>query len=63
MFGLGTGELVLIGAIIFLLFGAKKLPALGGALAKSIKNFQEGMKGGGAGGDSAISEDKDKKES
>ncbi len=45
MFGLGTGELIVIGATIFLLFGAKRLPELGGSLARGIKNFQEGMKG------------------
>jgi sec-independent protein translocase protein TatA len=44
MFGLGTGEFVIIGATIFLLFGAKRLPELGGAVAKSIRNFQSGLK-------------------
>ena len=45
MFGLGTGELLIIAAIVFLLFGAKRLPALGGSLAQSIKNFQSGITG------------------
>jgi len=44
MFGLGTGELLLVGGLAILLFGGKKLPQLGGALAKSIKNFKSGMK-------------------
>jgi len=44
MLGLGTGELVVLGVVVLLLFGAKKIPALGGALAKGIKNFQQGLK-------------------
>lgn len=40
----GFGELILIFAVVFLLFGAKKLPALGGAIGESIKNFKKGVK-------------------
>ena len=43
MFGLGLSEIILIIVVIVFLFGAKKLPALGSALAKGIKNFQKGM--------------------
>jgi len=43
MFGLGIGELCLIGGVAVLLFGGKKIPELGGALAKGIKNFQSGL--------------------
>ncbi len=46
MFGLGTGELLIIGVVFFVLFGAKKLPQLGGSMAKGIRNFQEGLKEG-----------------
>ncbi len=40
MFGLGTTELILILVIVMVLFGAKKLPALGEGLAKGIKSFR-----------------------
>jgi sec-independent protein translocase protein TatA len=39
----GPMELVIIGAIFVLLFGAKKLPELGGAIGKSIKSFKQGI--------------------
>ncbi|WP_081881030.1 twin-arginine translocase TatA/TatE family subunit [Ghiorsea bivora] len=45
MFGLGTTELILIVVIVLLLFGAKKLPALGEGLAKGIKNFRTNLSG------------------
>lgn len=44
MFGLGTQELVIILAIVFLIFGAKKLPEIGSGLGKAIKNFKGGVK-------------------
>jgi sec-independent protein translocase protein TatA len=40
MFGLGTTELILILVIVMVLFGAKKLPALGEGLAKGIRSFR-----------------------
>jgi sec-independent protein translocase protein TatA len=39
----GMWELIVIGGIIVLLFGAKKLPGLGGAIGESIKNFKKGV--------------------
>jgi sec-independent protein translocase protein TatA len=44
MFGLGTQELVIILAIVFLIFGAKRLPEIGSGLGKAIKNFKGGVK-------------------
>ncbi len=44
MFGLGTQELVIILAIIFLIFGAKRLPEIGSGLGRAIKNFKGGIK-------------------
>ncbi len=44
----GISEWIIIGAIVFLLFGAKKLPALGGAIGESIKNFKKGISDGEA---------------
>ena len=40
----GMWEILIIGGIVVLLFGAKKLPALGGAIGESIKNFKKGIK-------------------
>ncbi len=40
----GISELLIIFGVVFLLFGAKKLPALGGAIGESIKNFKKGVK-------------------
>jgi sec-independent protein translocase protein TatA len=45
MFGIGLGgqELLIIALVIFLLFGATKLPQLAKALGQSKKAFREGM--------------------
>jgi sec-independent protein translocase protein TatA len=40
----GFTEILVLLFVILLLFGAKKLPALGGALGESLKNFKKGMK-------------------
>lgn len=42
----GVPEMVIIGLIFVLLFGAKKLPELGGAIGKSIKSFKQGVEDG-----------------
>ncbi len=36
----GMGELLIILLIVLLIFGAGKLPAIGDALGRSIKNFK-----------------------
>lgn len=46
MFGLGFSELLLIFLIVFILFGASKLPQLGAGIGQGIRNFQKAMKGG-----------------
>ena len=38
--GIGTGELVVLLIIILIIFGAGKLPQIGEALGKGIKNFK-----------------------
>lgn len=37
---LGFGELLLIFIVVMLVFGSSKLPALGDALGRGIKNFK-----------------------
>jgi sec-independent protein translocase protein TatA len=41
MFGLGTGEILLILVVLVVLFGAKKIPELGDALGKGIRSFRK----------------------
>ena len=43
IFNLGTGEIILIVAIILLLFGGKKIPELMRGLGKGVKSFKQGM--------------------
>ena len=43
MFGLGTQELILILIIVVVIFGAGKIPELGGAIGKGIRNFKKSM--------------------
>ena len=44
MFGLGTTEILLIVAVLFLLFGATKLPQLAKSLGATRKAFKDGMR-------------------
>ena len=44
MMGIGMGELVVILIIIMIIFGAGKLPEIGSAFGRSIKNFKTSMK-------------------
>ena len=46
MFGLGTTELIIILVRVMLIFGAGKLPQVGGALGKVLRNFKDGVKEG-----------------
>lgn len=43
MFGLGTSELMIILVLVLIIFGAGKLPQIGGALGKGLRNFKEGV--------------------
>lgn len=40
----GGGEIWLIALIALVIFGAGKLPQIGGNLGKAIKNFKSGIK-------------------
>jgi sec-independent protein translocase protein TatA len=44
MFGLGTPELIVIGVIVFLLFGAKRIPDIGKGLGGAIREFRNARK-------------------
>ena len=43
MFGLGVPELVLILVIGLVIFGPGKLPSIGNAIGKSLKEFKEAV--------------------
>lgn len=45
MFGLGVTELIVIMVIVFVLFGAGKLPEVGKALGRGIRAFKNEMNG------------------
>lgn len=42
---MGTQELIIVFLIIFLLFGASRLPQLGSSLGSAIRNFKKGFGG------------------
>jgi sec-independent protein translocase protein TatA len=44
MGGFGTTEIILIVAVLFLLFGATRLPQLAKSLGQTRKAFKEGMR-------------------
>jgi len=41
MFGLGATELIIIGGIVLLIFGAKRLPEIGKGIGGAIKEFEK----------------------
>jgi sec-independent protein translocase protein TatA len=45
MFGLGIPELVIILVVALVIFGPGKLPEIGGALGKGIRDFKKSFEG------------------
>jgi TatA/E family protein of Tat protein translocase len=45
MFGIGSQELMIILLIAFIIFGAKRLPELGGSLGQAIRSFKKAVSG------------------
>ncbi len=43
MGGFGMTELIIILVVVLIIFGAGKLPEVGGALGKGIKNFKSAV--------------------
>ena len=43
MFGLHMPELIIVLVVALLIFGPKKLPEMGSAIGKSIKEFRKGV--------------------
>lgn len=42
--GLGIGEIILIFIVVLLLFGAKRIPEIGSALGKGIREFKGSLR-------------------
>ena len=45
MFGLGAPELIVILVVALLIFGPGRLPEIGGALGKGIRDFRKAFEG------------------
>ena len=61
MFGLGTTELIVIGVIVFLIFGAKRIPEIGKGLGGAVREFRQIKKDVAQEEEEEREEDKEKK--
>ena len=43
MFGMGATELIVIGVVALLIFGPGRLPEIGGALGRGIRDFRKAL--------------------
>ena len=43
MFGLGMPEILIIMVVVLIIFGAGRLPEIGGAIGKGIRGFRRSM--------------------
>lgn len=62
MFGIGWTEILIVLAIFFIVFGLPKIPQIGEALGKGIRNFQNALKDKSSGNDKEKKEDNTKKD-
>ncbi len=52
-FHIGPTELIIVLVIIMIIFGVGKLPQVGGALGKGLREFRKGQKDADSGDDSS----------
>jgi len=61
MFGIGVPELLIILVIVVIIFGVGKLPEMGSALGKGIKNFKKSVSGDNDSANQPVKKEDEKK--
>lgn len=57
LYAIGWTEVLVIGGVVFLLFGASRIPAAFRSLGEGINSFKEGLEGKGESGDKGEASD------